>query len=798
MVNVTSDTINFTSYRLTITGQVQGVGFRPFIYRIARQYQLRGWVKNYSGEVVILVQGKKQRLELFKQAIINQHPPLAIPFIASVKTVVHEHLSSFVIEKSALSKHAQRHIPADFFTCNDCLDEISNPQERRYRYPFINCTQCGPRYTIIKDLPYDRSNTSMSAFPLCHSCHQEYTDTLDRRFHAQPLACSQCGPELSFSIAKQSNTTISGNEAALSSAVNILKQGKILAVKGVGGYHLMCDARNEQAVQRLRAQKHRPDKPLAVMFSASGKNALEQLKHYCIADNIEASTILSPQRPIVLIKAKKGRLAAAINPGLNEVGAMLVYSPLHYLILNDFGLPVVATSGNLSGEPVLTDNKQALTRLKNVADAFLQHNRPILRPADDTVMRIIHNKKRLFRIGRGFAPLELELPFILKKPVLAVGGQMKNTIAIAWDNRIVISPHIGELDSKRSIDIFSQVINDLCHLYRIKPEHIICDAHPDYYSSRYAEKYSMQHNINLIKVQHHKAHASILCGEFSSQVIKPWLVFSWDGTGLGDDQTIWGGEGFYGQAGNWQRVTTIKPFYLQGGDKAAREPWRSACALLWGSKERGSKEWGSKEWSSEESGSKVWQEKYPTTELFPEAEKSSLAFQSWKKRINTIQSSSVGRLFDAASALLCLGKISSFEGQGPMQLEALLSDTQILSTKATQSGLRLYQKDDLIIADWSELLEILMDNEQDIKQRAVNFHIKIAETLIAQAKKIKLIKGDFHIGLSGGVFQNKCLTEYIFKRLEEENFTVFLPEKVPYNDAGLAFGQIIEGYKECL
>ncbi len=776
-----------SSLEILVTGQVQGVGFRPFIYRIAKQHQLNGWVKNRSGEVIIQVQGLASQLKSFQQAILTQHPPLALPIIHSVHTLQkqqsqHKKLNDFIIEKSVVSQSAQRHIPPDFFTCEDCLDEIADPKERRYRYPFINCTQCGPRYTIIKDLPYDRPNISLSDFPLCPSCFDEYSNPLDRRFHAQPLACAECGPELSLHTV---STSVHGNEAALSNAVAALKQGKILAVKGVGGYHLMCDATNEQAVQRLRERKHRPDKPLAVLFSASGVTPSEQFSHYCSSDDFdphspEIKALTSPQRPIVLIKFKPGLLATAINPGLNEVGAMLAYSPLHYLILKDFGLPVVATSGNLSGEPVLTDNEQALSRLSHIADVFLQHNRPILRPADDSIIRIIASKPRLFRIGRGFAPLEINLPFTLDRPTLAVGGQMKNTIALAWQNRLIISPHIGELDSKRSIEVFSQVIDDLCHLYRVKPEHIICDAHPDYYSSHYAELYARKHKIPLTPIQHHKAHASIVWGEFNSKTIhkKPWLVFSWDGTGLGDDASIWGGEGFYGSAGHWQRITSIKPFYLQGGDKAAREPWRSACALL-------------------------WENNIDASEFEDDSKNKALAFQAWTKRINTIQCSSMGRLFDAASALLGLGKHSSFEGQGPLLLEAKASEallaiapsdkTLIHPDTISPSALPLETKAGVIIADWSELLLKLMDRKKSIKHRALFFHLSIAETLIAQAKKINLIKGDFYIGLSGGVFQNKVLTEYIIRRLEEENFTVFLPEKVPYNDAGLAFGQIIEG-----
>jgi len=744
------------SLQIIVTGQVQGVGFRPFIYRLASQYCLTGWVQNRSGEVLLVVQGETDNLKTFQQAIITQHPPLAEPFIASVKPVRDILFTDFSIKKSAVSEQAQRHIPPDFFTCNECLKELTNPDERRYHYPFINCTQCGPRYTIIKDLPYDRPNTSLQNFPLCSSCYQEYTDTLDRRFHAQPLACEQCGPALTFISQKK---TISGNKAVLKHTIEALDQGLIIALKGIGGYHLICDAANESALYTLRQRKLRPDKPLALMFFDQ-----QQLQQYCRPDPLETDTLNSAQRPIVLIKAQQ-YLSQAVNPGLNEIGAMLAYSPLHYLLLQEFSRPIVASSGNLSGEPVLSDNQQAQLRLADIADVFVHHNRPILRPADDSVVRIIAQKKRLLRIGRGLAPLEFELPFTIKKPLLAVGAQMKNTIALAWDQRVVISPHIGELNSKRSIEVFSRIINDLCRLYRIKPQHIICDAHPDYYSSRYAQNYAEQHAIPITRIQHHKAHAAILCGEFSRE--KKWLVFSWDGTGLGDDQTLWGGEGFYGQAGQWQRVTSIKPFYLQGGDKAARQPWRSACALLW---QQGLEH----QFSSIDSNSL------------------SLSFQAWQKKIKTIQCSSMGRLFDAASALLELGDNSSFEGQGPMQLEALLDKGN--KQYSNKTPLPLYYEQSLILADWSDLLTLLRDNKQSITQRALSFHITIGETLIAQAQQLRAIKGNFSVGLSGGVFQNKFLTEYILQRLAEENFQAFLPEKIPYNDAGLAFGQIIEGH----
>ncbi len=767
-----------TTVQLSISGQVQGVGFRPFIYRLAQHFNLTGWVKNCSGEVLITAQGKTEDLLQFQKAILTQHPPLAMPEIDSVTPIKHQNLSRFIIHSSTQSEQAQRHIPADYFSCPDCLKELTDPGQRRYRYPFINCTQCGPRYTIIKDLPYDRPNTSMRDFPLCPACHQEYSNPLDRRFHAQPLACSDCGPELSLYPG-----AIQGNEAALKHVIKALQQGKIIAVKGIGGYHLICDATNNLAVMRLRQRKQRPDKPLAVMFDAPEKDPLSQIKHYCQLDETQSKTLLSAQRPIVLVSLKPNHLAAGINPGLNEVGAMLACSPLHYLILQDFGFPIVATSGNLCGEPVLTDNLQAIQRLEKMADLFLQHNRPILRPADDPVIRVIAHKARPFRIGRGMAPLEFKPGYKLTKPILATGGQIKNTIALGWDNRIIISPHIGDLDSKRSGEIFEQVIADLCRLYRVTPEIILCDSHPDYYSSRYAAEYARQHNIPRFTIQHHKAHAAIVAGEYPQYTAElPWLVFTWDGTGLGEDNSIWGAEGFYGQPGQWQRISSIKPFKLQGADKASREPWRSACALIWETQAR------QKSDRQSQDNSTIWS---PELDLKVAQE---LAFSAWQKDLNTYPCRSMGRLFDAASAILSLGNYSSFEGQGPMLLESLIS------TPLQQSGiapLSLYteimQKQPLIVADWADSLTLLMDQQRTIKERAALFHEMIAETLIAQAMKIRALKGNFNIGLSGGVFQNRILTEYILLRLKEQKFNAFLPQKIPYNDAGLAFGQIIEG-----
>lgn len=762
--------------QITITGQVQGVGFRPFIYRLARQHHLTGWVRNQSGEVMLRVQGTLADIKIFQQEILTRHPPLAEPHIDRVKCVSEKHMPAFTIISSEVSQTAQRHIPPDYFTCKDCLDELDDMRERRYRYPFINCTQCGPRYTIIHDLPYDRPNTSMQRFNLCADCSFEYHNPADRRFHAQPLACAECGPQLTY---VQKKNVIHGNEAALAATLHALKQGYILAIKGIGGYHLICDACNHTAVATLRQRKHRPEKPLAVMFSIRGKDGLAQLRQYCQPDALEAAALVSPQRPIVLIRSirTENHLAHAINPNLNQIGAMLPYSPLHYLILKDFASPLVATSANVSGEPVMTDPVEVEQRLGKVADAFLHHNRPILRPADDSVVRVIAQKVRRLRIGRGQAPLELRLPFKLTQPVLAVGGQMKNTIALAWDRRVVISPHIGELNNKRSLEVFQQVIDDLQNLYQIYPKKIICDAHPDYASTRYAHDFAVRNQ--RYTVLHHHAHASILSGEYGDDL--PWLCFTWDGTGLGEDQTIWGGEGFYGYAGHWQRMTSIKPFYLLGGDKAAREPWRSACALVWAG-------------MSSESSS-AWEKALGETAAI----NLSLAYTAWNKRINTIQCSSMGRLFDAASALLKVNTHSSYEGQGPTQLETLAFaalDEKTAPVQVPPLPLEIVTQDEheLLIADWSDLPALLLDESASASHRALVFHLQMAETLVAQAQHVRSQKGEFRVGLSGGVFQNKLLSETVIKRLEEENFNVLLPEKIPYNDAGLCYGQIIEAF----
>ncbi len=741
-----------STQKLLVSGQVQGVGFRPFVYRLATDLGLTGWVRNTSGRVEILIQGEPKRMREFASRLVAQAPPLAVPELGRTSELVHGKLREFVIADSRGSGERDVHVPPDHFACTECQAEMRDAGDRRYRYPFINCTQCGPRYTIIDRLPYDRPNTSMSSFRMCPQCHSEYTQPLDRRFHAEPIACPVCGPTVEF---KSGQCEASEGETALAHTIAMLRAGGTVAVRGIGGYHLMCDAANESAVKQLRERKHRPHKPLAVMLPQTGTDGCDAVRRVAVASERELALLRDPRRPIVLCRARADNgLARSIAPGLKELGLFLPYSPLHHLLLDAFGGPLIATSGNISGEPVLTEPSDVERRLGVVADGFLHHNRPIRRPADDSVYRVIADHGRPLRIGRGVAPLELALSADLAEPVLAVGGHMKNTVALAWRKRVVVSPHIGELDSPRSLAVFAQVIEDLQRLYGVRAEHIVCDVHPGYASSRWARSQSLP----ITEVYHHHAHASAVCGEF--KVGDDILVFAWDGTGYGEDGNIWGGEGLYGRPGAWRRVTSFRPFRLPGGDKAGREPWRSAAALCW------------------ETG----------CELTHAPAGAELALQAWQRNVNSPASTAVGRLFDAAASLLDLCQYASFEAQGPMMLEALLQDYDLHAPP-----LPLFvDKAGVLCADWEAALTVLLDPKLDVIQKATHFHGMLAQTLCALAVRVRAQTGVTTIGLSGGVFQNRRLTEGVERLLRAQGFTVLIPTLVPSNDAGISYGQIID------
>jgi len=746
-------TVQLHARQITITGRVQGVGFRPFVSCLAQTLHLSGWVRNNAGQIDIWVQGPTTKLDQFEQQLIAKAPPLAQPNSPSSKSVVPVDLDCFTILASVVGTATDAHIPPDYFICDDCLSEMHDKNQRRYRYPFINCTQCGPRYSIIKAMPYDRPNTSMAEFPLCPECLIEYENPLDRRFHAQPLACPTCGPTLNF---RQGGITdINDNTAALTATVAALTAGLIVAVKGVGGYHLLCSAVSETAVSKLRLRKNRQLKPLALMLPWSGHDGLDYVRHYTEASPLECVQLTDPIRPIVLVKKRiNTNLAESIAPGMDELGIMLPYSPLHHLLLEKYSGPLIATSANLSGDPVITEQNAAEIHLTDIADAFLHHNRPIVRHADDSIFRATGGIMQPIRMGRGTAPLELELPFNLAKPLLAVGGHIKSTVALAWNNRVVISPHIGNLGSPRSQQIFEKTIAELTELYGLTLEDCVCDAHPDYASSRWA-KHS---GFNIHKVFHHHAHASALVAEHN--ISDTLLVFTWDGTGYGKEGSFWGGEGFLGSPGNWRRVSSFRPFRLPGGEKTGKEPWRSALALCW------------------ELG-----DDWPECPV-----EASLLKQAWQKHINSPLSSSVGRLFDAAAALTGLVQYSDFEGHAPMWLE-----TTGRTSKKAGINLPLYcDANGLWLSEWQPLIAMLKNNQLTIPERSHCFHASLALALVQQAKQVQKDRFFSGVGLTGGVFQNRLLTDYVSSLLKKEGFKVYLPEKIPGNDAGLSFGQLIE------
>ncbi|AOU97382.1 carbamoyltransferase HypF [Acidihalobacter yilgarnensis] len=744
------------SQRFVIGGRVQGVGFRPFVYRLAHRLGLAGSVRNGAGVVEIEAHGDDVALAAFAEALMAEAPAIACPLLLERGTPgpVDDTDGGFRILPSRAGEAPRNHVPPDYFTCPDCLTEFADPGNRRYRYPFINCTQCGPRYTLIRALPYDRAATTMAGFALCPDCRREYEDPLDRRFHAEPVACPTCGPRLEYVVGGE---RIMGNEAALAAAVGMLHADATVAVKGIGGYHLLCDARSEVAVARLRSRKLRPHKPLAVLFAED----LRDLHRAAALSPAHEAALRAAERPIVLVPLRTGHdLAPSLCPGLDELGVLLPYSPLHHLLATDFGGPLVATSANLSGEPVLTDETEAESRLAGVADAFLHHNRLIERPADDSVLRVVDGRPRPLRLGRGLAPLELDLPQPLAHPLLAVGGHLKNTVALAWENRVVVSPHLGDLDSPRARDLFTRTIDDLQRLYGVRAEAVICDAHPDYASTRWAAAQALP----MYRIWHHHAHASAVAGEHPAY--GRWLTFAWDGVGLGPDGTLWGGETLYGAPGRWRRVGSLRPFRLPGAGRAGREPWRSAAALCW--------EVGLP-WSfgGEMAAGDV-----------------ALLRGAWEHDLNCHRSSAAGRVFDAAAALLGLVREASFEGQGPMYLEALAA-AQAGTVEAVT--LPLAQDDDgLWITDWAPLLPLLDDPARVPADKAACVHESLARAILAQALVLRERQQIDAIALTGGVFQNRLLAERALILLATEGFAAHLGECVPSNDAGLSFGQVIE------
>ena len=748
------DSTAMTTRRIALGGRVQGVGYRPFVFRLAQRCAVSGWVRNGLGTVEILASGTEPDLDRFASSLFTEAPPAAQPVLIGSMPAEPDGTSGFVIRESAALPGARHCFPPDLAPCPDCLKELSAPRNRRRGYPFINCTQCGPRYSLIRALPYDRANTAMTMFAMCSACSAEYLNPLDRRFHAEPIACPECGPTCLFVDGQ--NPAKMGS-AAVDATIAALRNGKIVAVKGVGGYHLFCDAANEAAVVTLRHRKLRPHKPFALLFPEN--QAI--LERCAIADFAAVEQLRSTARPIVLLDRRADApLAPSVAPGVGTVGAMLADSPLHHLIAENFSRPLVATSANRSGEPMLTTPEAAVTNLAGIADAFLHHNRPIERPVDDSVVRIVSGLPRAIRAGRGMCPLERDLPFRLAEPVLALGGHMKSTVALAFENRVIISPHLGDLDNAHALASFVRMIGDLQSLYDTPARRLLVDAHSGYASTAWAKRQGLE----IVPIWHHHAHASAVAGE-GGQFAVPMLVFTWDGVGLGPDGTLWGGEALLGMPGQWHRVARFRQFRLQGGDAVGRELWRSAAALCW--EERIT----------------------PPLAVVPPANE-ELARLAWQKNVNCHVSSAAGRLFDAASTLLGLCYSASFEGQGPALLEALAGRTERL--EAFRS-LPLYETSDgLLEANWGTLLPMLLDPSLAPSNRAARFHGTLAATAIEIVKVVGARHKFSTVGLGGGVFQNRLLSETLIGSLNQLGYETFLGKMISCNDAGLSFGQIVE------
>ena len=778
--------------RLKIQGAVQGVGFRPFIYRLATELRLTGWVNNSSEGVAVEIEGERSQLATFLDRLKRSAPPLSD--IQSVVSSEHTPVGGrdFTIKTSTSGAKTALILP-DIATCSECRQDIFDPHNRRYRYPFTNCTNCGPRFSIIETLPYDRPNTSMKQFAMCvprsgslgDRCLAEYQNPLNRRFHAQPNACPECGPHLEL-WDRQGNILSTHNEALLATA-EAIRQGKIVAIKGLGGFHLVVDAQDEIAVQRLRDRKHRPHKPLALMYPS-----LEAVKADCEVSPLEAKLLSSPQAPIVLLTSKLTNPLhpyALITHHSPYMGGMLPYTPLHHLLTQELGFPIVATSGNFSGEPICIDNQEALDKLNRIADLFLVHNRPIVRPVDDSIVRVIAEEAQILRRARGYAPLPIIFPSPLPFPLdptstdtdpnvqlLAVGGYLKNAIAFYKDNRIFLSQYIGDLKTVATYKRFQQTIDDFQKLYEFRPTKVICDRHPHYLSTNYAH----QLNIPLASVQHHYAHVLSCMIDNGLDLNEPVLGVAWDGTGYGSDGTIWGGEFLTITDTGFERVAHLKTFSLPGGEQAIREPKRIAIALLY-------QTYGNYDYLLK------CLNNLPCMTALTHRELDVLR-QMLEKKINTPLTSSMGRLFDGIAALLGIRQQTSYEGQAAIELEAAISD---LTTDAVYNFelIRSNQTaNPTIIIDWRSVVqEIASEFTEGVPRAeiAAKFHNTLVEIIIAVARQI----GRKQIILTGGCWQNKYLSERAIARLTEENFIPYWHHHLPCNDSAIAVGQLMAGLR---
>ena len=746
--------------KLAIQGAVQGVGFRPFVFRLATELELSGWINNTGAGVTIEVEGQAERLREFRRRLETEKPVHSALYSMEVSELDPAGYASFEIRESEGGAKRAVILP-DLATCEPCRAELFDPADRRHRYPFINCTNCGPRFSIIEALPYDRPNTTMKRFEMCPACQAEYEDPADRRFHAQPNACPVCGPHVA--LWDNQGSVVAAREEAIRQACDRVRNGEIVAAKGIGGFLLLVDARNDGAVKRLRRLKDREEKPFALMFPT-----LAQLEEQCQVPEAEKRLLLSAASPIVLLprlSTAPSVIARAVAPGNPYLGVMLPYAPLLLLIMSELGFPVVATSGNLKDEPICVDEREALGRLGAMVDCFLVHNRPIVRPIDDSIVRLLAGREAIMRRARGYAPLPLTLSDT-GATVLAVGAHLKNTVALAAGPQIVLSQHLGDLETPEALDGFEKAVSALEDMYQASPEMVACDLHPGYESTRYARRL----DAPVIAVQHHYAHVLACMAE--NEVEGPALGVSWDGTGYGLDGTIWGGEFLDVDEASFSRAAHLRTFPLPGGEQAVREPRRSAMGVLF--ELFGAGAFGMRDLAP--------------VQAFSEADLRLLE-GALSRGINSPRTSSAGRLFDAASSLLALRQRNSFEGQAAMELE--FACAEVLADDGYSFELcRREAPDKSILIDWGPAINDLIEDIRagtDPGLMAARFHNGLTEAVVAVAKEI----GREKVVLSGGCFQNRYLAERTISRLTQEGFRPYWHQRFPPNDGGISLGQAV-------
>ncbi len=745
--------------RIEIRGTVQGVGMRPFVYRLARALGVRGRVRNDARGVTVEAFAEAATLDEFQRRLAAQRPPAAVFDEVRAQAIAPEAVADFVIASSQGADERRVSIPPDLATCPACLAEVRDPGNRRHRYPFANCTDCGPRFTIARDVPYDRAATTMAPFRLCPDCRREYEDPGDRRFHAEPNACPACGPRLSAKAASGEPTA--GDPLAAAAAA--LREGRVVAVKGLGGFHLACDATSPEAVRRLRRRKRREEKPLAVMA-----RDLPEAERLAVLSGAERELLLSVERPIVLARRHQGAgLAPEVAPDSPLVGLMLPYTPLHHLLLEAAGRPLVMTSGNLSEEPIAFRDEEALRRLGAVADLFLVHDREIETRADDSVARLVAGRPVVLRRSRGFVPRPVAVRRPFARPVLACGAHLKNTFCLGAGDQATLGPHIGDLSNLETYDSLAQAVERMERFLRVRPEVVACDLHPLYLSTRYARERAAALGAPLVPVQHHHAHLAAAMAEHGLD--GPVLGLAWDGTGYGPDGAAWGGELLLADARGYRRLATFRPMALAGGEKAIREPWRVALAAL-----------------DDAFGGDPPLGRLPLFQGVA-AGRVELVRQMIRSGVNAPPAHGAGRLFDVAGAV-CLGRgLSRFEGQVAMALDN--------AADPAERGRYPFEVDRSAAPwqlDWRPLLRALVDDllaGTGPAAAAARFHESLASAAGELVRAAAGLHGRMPVVLSGGCFQNARLAEGVLGSLE--GFEVYLHQRVPPGDGGLALGQAL-------